>query len=79
MESVAHTVTRTQKGRKAEWSQLEKMGIRLENEHLTEEEKEGFRDLLIVNKDLFTTDISQFVEIASLSPFEMHMKNERSF
>ena len=79
MESIAKTATRTQEERDMEWSRLEEMGIKLDNEALMKEEKkEEFKDLLIDNKDLFATDISQLAEWSSLPPFEMHMKNERS-
>ena len=53
------------------------MGIKLDNENFTVEEEEEFRDLLIDNKALFATDISQLVECSSLPPFEIHMKDER--
>ena len=61
-KSVAKTEARTQEEREMEWSRLEKMGTMLDNEALTEEEKEEFKDLLIDNKDLFATDISQLAE-----------------
>ena len=59
-----------------ECSKLEEMGIKLDNEALTKEENEEFKDLLIDNKNLFATDISQLAECSSLPPFEMHMKDE---
>ena len=77
MESVAKTATRTQEERDMEWSKLEEMGIKLDNEALTKEENEELKDLLIDNKDLFATDISQLAECSSLPSFEMHMKDER--
>ena len=52
-----------------EWSRLEEMGIKLENEALTKEENDEFKDLLIDNKDLFATDLSQLAECSSLPPF----------
>ena len=77
MESVAKTATRAQEERDLEWSRLEEMGIKLDNDALTKEEREEFKDLLIENKDLFPTDISQLAECLLLPPFEMHMKDER--
>ena len=34
-------------------------------------------DLLINNKDLFATDMSQLVECSSLPPFDIHIKDQR--
>ena len=47
-----------QEERDIEWSRLEEMGIKLDNEALTKEENDEFKDLLIDNKDVFATDIS---------------------
>ena len=44
---------------------------------LTTEERVEFKDLLINNKDLFATDMSQLVECSSLPPFEIHIKDHR--
>ena len=78
MESVAKTATRAQEERDLEWSRLKEMGIKLDNDALTKEENEEFKDHLIDNKDLFATDISQLAECSSLPSFEMHMKDERA-
>ena len=48
-----------------EWLRLEQIGIKLDNDTLTTEEKKELMDVLIDNKDLFATDISQLV-IASV-------------
>ena len=77
METIAKTATRTQEERDLEWSRLEEMEIKLDNEALTKEENEEFKDILIDYKDLFASDISQLAECSSLPPFEMHMKDER--
>ena len=77
MESVTKTVTRTPAEKEVEWSWLEQIGITLDNVTLKAEDKEELMDLLIDNKDLFATDISQHVECSSLPPFEMHMKDRR--
>ena len=53
------------------------MGIKLDNEALTKEENDEFKVLLIDNKDLFATDISQLAECSPLPAFEMNMKDER--
>ena len=55
MESVAKTAIRTQEERDMEWSMLEEMGIKLDNEALTKEEREELKDLLIDNKAFFAT------------------------
>ena len=49
-----------------EWSRLEEMGIKLDNDVLTKDENEEFKDLLIDNKDLFATDISRMLIVASI-------------
>ena len=35
-------------------------------------------DVLIDNKDLFATEISQLVECSSLHPFEIHLRDQKS-
>ena len=34
-------------------------------------------DMLIDNKDLFATDLSQLVEFPSLPPFEIHLRDQK--
>ena len=34
-------------------------------------------DVLIDNKDLFATNISQLVECSSLPPFEIHLRDQK--
>ena len=77
MEGVPETISRSPEERKVEWSRLEQIGVRLDNEALTMEEKEELKDLLINNKDLFATDMSQLVECSSLPPCEIHIKDQR--
>ena len=60
-----------------EWSRLEQIGIKLDNDILTTEETEELMDVLIDNKDLFATDISQLVECSSLPPFEIHLRDQK--
>ena len=55
------------------WSRLEQIGIKLDNDTLTTEEKEELMDALIYNKDLFATDISPLVEW-SLLPLLRYFK-----
>ena len=77
MEGVSETISRSPEERKVKWSRLEQIGVKLDNDALTTEEKEELMDLLIDNKDLFATDMSQLVECSSLPPFEMHIKDQR--
>ena len=77
MEGVPETISRSPEERKVEWSRLEQIGVKLDNVALTTEEKEELMDLLIDNKDLFATDMSQLVECSSLPPFEIHIKDQR--
>ena len=76
MEGVPETISRSLEERKVEWSRLEQIGVKSDNVALTTEEKE-LMDLLIDNKDLFATDMSQLVECSSLPPFEIHIKDQR--
>ena len=55
---------------------MEQIGIILDNDTLTTEEKEELMDVQIDNKDLFATDISQLVECSSLPPFEIHVRDQ---
>ena len=77
MEGVRETILRSSEERRLEWSRLEQIGVKLDNVALTVEEKEELMDLLIDKKDLFATDMSQLVECSSLSPFEIHLKDQR--
>ena len=77
MEGVPETRTRSPEEREVEWSRLEQIGIKLDNDTLTIEEKEELMDVLIDNKDLFATDISQLVECSSLPPFEIHLRDQK--
>ena len=60
-----------------EWSRLEQIGIKLDNDTLTTEEKEELMNVLIDNKDLFATDISQLVECSLLPPFDIHLRDQK--
>ena len=51
--------------------------IKLDNDTLTTEEKEELMVVLIDNKDLFATDISQLVECFSLPSFEIHLRDQK--
>ena len=75
MEGVPETISRSPEERKVEWFRLEQIGVKLDNVALTTEEKEELMHLLIDNKDLFATDMSQLVECSSLPPFEIHIKD----
>ena len=77
MEGVPETISRSPEETEVEWSRLEQIGVKLDNVALTTEEKEELMDLLIDNKDLFATDMSQLVECSSLPPFEIHIKAQR--
>ena len=77
MEGVLDTISRSPEERKEEWSRLEQIEVKLDNVALTTEEKEEWIDLLIDNKDLFATDMSQLVECSSFPPFEIHIKVQR--
>ena len=77
MEGVPETRTRSSEEREVNWSRLEQIGIKLDNDALTTEEKEELMDELIDNKDLFATDISQLVECSSLLPFEIHLRDQK--
>ena len=77
MEGVPETRTRSPEEREVEWSRLEQIGIKLDNDTLTTEEKEKFMDVLIDNKDLFAIDISQLVEFLSLPPFDIHLRDQK--
>ena len=77
MESVSETRSRSPEERKVEWSRLEQIGVKLDNAALTRTEREELMDVLIDNKDLFATDMSQLVECSSLPPFEIHIKDNR--
>ena len=77
MESVSETRSRSPEESKVEWSRLEQIGVKLDNAALTRTEREELMDVLIDNKDLFATDMSQLVECSSLPPFEMHIKENR--
>ena len=56
---------------------MEQTGSKLDNDTLTTEEKEELMDVLLNNKDLFATDISQLVECSSLPPFEIHLRDQK--
>ena len=58
MEGVRETRTWSPKEIEVKWSRFEQIGIKLDNDTLTTEEKEELMDVLIDNKDLFATDIS---------------------
>ena len=77
MEGVPQTISRSPEERKVEWPRLEQIGFKLDNVALTTDEKEELMDLLIDNKDLFATDMSQLVECSSFPPFESHIKDQR--
>ena len=55
MEGVPETISRSPEERKVEWSQLEQIGVKLDNVASTTDEEEELMDLLIDNKDLFAT------------------------
>ena len=59
MEGVPETISRSPEERKVEWSRLEQIGVKLDNDALTTEEKEELMDLMINNKDLFATDTAR--------------------
>ena len=77
MEIVPETRSLSAEERKVEWARLEQIGVKLENAALKRTEREELMDLLIDNKDLFATDMSQLVDCSSLPPFEIHIKNQR--
>ena len=76
MEGVPETGTTEE--REVAWSRLEQIGIKLDNDTLTTQAKEELMNVLIDNKDLFATDISQLVECSSLPPFEIHLRESGS-
>ena len=77
MEGVPETRTRSPEEREVEWSRVEQIDIKIDNDTLTTEEKEELMDVLIDNKDLFATDISQLVECSSFPPFEIHLTDQK--
>ena len=48
----------------------------MENKNLSTEETNAYKDLLIDNKDVFATDLSQLSECSTLPPHEIFMKYE---
>ena len=77
MKGVPETMTPSPEEREVSWSRLEQIGIKLDNNTLTTEEKEELMDVLIDNKDFFANHISQLVECSSLPPIVIHLTDQK--